>query len=208
MPVTYTGILPDLFQEGKGVVAQGKLGADGVFRADQVLAKHDENYMPPEAAEALKKRQAGPRWPTLAKPPRRRPPMIPELGHFALILALAVALLAQSALPLVGAWRGNAGLDGAGAAGGAWRSSLLVLIAFGCLTHAFVAQRLLGRCWWPSTPTSTLPLHYRIAAVWGNHEGSMLLWVLILAGWTLAVALFSRQLPTIAWWRACSASWA
>ena len=54
IPVTYTGLLPDLFKEGKGVVAQGKLGADGVFRAEQVLAKHDENYMPPEAAEALK----------------------------------------------------------------------------------------------------------------------------------------------------------
>jgi cytochrome c-type biogenesis protein CcmE len=53
--VIYTGILPDLFKEGKGVVAQGKLDADGVFHADQVLAKHDENYMPPEAAEALKK---------------------------------------------------------------------------------------------------------------------------------------------------------
>ncbi|OIQ83731.1 cytochrome c-type biogenesis protein CcmE [mine drainage metagenome] len=52
--VVYSGILPDLFKEGKGVVAQGKLGADGVFHADQVLAKHDENYMPPEAAEALK----------------------------------------------------------------------------------------------------------------------------------------------------------
>ena len=59
IPVTYTGLLPDLFKEGKGVVAQGKLGADGVFRAEQVLAKHDENYMPPEAAEALKNAQAG-----------------------------------------------------------------------------------------------------------------------------------------------------
>jgi cytochrome c-type biogenesis protein CcmE len=53
--VVYTGILPDLFREGKGVVAQGKLGVDGTFRASEVLAKHDENYMPPEAAEALKK---------------------------------------------------------------------------------------------------------------------------------------------------------
>ena len=57
IPVTYTGLLPDLFKEGKGVVAQGKLGVDGIFRADQVLAKHDENYMPPEAAEALKNAQ-------------------------------------------------------------------------------------------------------------------------------------------------------
>jgi cytochrome c-type biogenesis protein CcmE len=53
IPVVYTGILPDLFKEGKGVVAQGKLASDGVFRADEVLAKHDENYMPPEAAGAL-----------------------------------------------------------------------------------------------------------------------------------------------------------
>ena len=59
IPVTYTGLLPDLFKEGKGVVAQGKLGPDGVFLADQVLAKHDENYMPPEAAAALKNAQAG-----------------------------------------------------------------------------------------------------------------------------------------------------
>lgn len=55
--VTYQGILPDLFKEGKGVVAQGKLNADGVFAASEVLAKHDENYMPPEAAEALKRAQ-------------------------------------------------------------------------------------------------------------------------------------------------------
>ena len=55
MQVKYVGILPDLFKEGKGVVAQGQIGADGVFVAREVLAKHDENYMPPEAAEALKR---------------------------------------------------------------------------------------------------------------------------------------------------------
>ena len=53
VPVVYTGILPDLFKEGKGVVAQGKIGPDGVFHATEVLAKHDENYMPPEAAAAI-----------------------------------------------------------------------------------------------------------------------------------------------------------
>jgi cytochrome c-type biogenesis protein CcmE len=66
VPVTYTGMLPDLFSEGKGVVAQGKLRADGVFEASQVLAKHDENYMPPEAAEALEKAKHG-QMPSLAK---------------------------------------------------------------------------------------------------------------------------------------------
>ena len=54
VPVTYTGILPDLFREGQGVITQGKLGPDGVFLADEVLAKHDETYMPPEVAEALR----------------------------------------------------------------------------------------------------------------------------------------------------------
>ena len=58
IPVVYTGILPDLFKEGKGVVTQGKLGSDGVFHASEVLAKHDENYMPPEAAHALSKAEA------------------------------------------------------------------------------------------------------------------------------------------------------
>ena len=59
VPVAFTGMLPDLFQEGKGVVAQGKLGPDGVFMAQEVLAKHDENYMPPEAAEALAQAKKG-----------------------------------------------------------------------------------------------------------------------------------------------------
>ena len=55
--VVYTGILPDLFKEGKGMVAQGRLGADGVFTATEVLAKHDENYMPPDAAHAIEQAQ-------------------------------------------------------------------------------------------------------------------------------------------------------
>lgn len=57
IPVLYSGALPDLFREGKGVVAQGQLGADGVFRAREVLAKHDENYMPPDAAHAVEQAQ-------------------------------------------------------------------------------------------------------------------------------------------------------
>jgi cytochrome c-type biogenesis protein CcmE len=57
--VDYTGILPDLFREGQGIVAQGRMGANGRFTADQVLAKHDENYMPPEVADALSKAEQG-----------------------------------------------------------------------------------------------------------------------------------------------------
>ena len=56
IPVQYKGLLPDLFREGQGIVVEGRLGADGIFKADTVLAKHDENYMPPEVAEALKEK--------------------------------------------------------------------------------------------------------------------------------------------------------
>ncbi|MGE4111891.1 MAG: cytochrome c maturation protein CcmE [Burkholderiales bacterium] len=73
IPVTYRGALPDLFKEGKGVVAQGKLGADGLFSASEVLAKHDENYMPPEAAEAVAKAHAG-------KPPGAATIIAPAAG--------------------------------------------------------------------------------------------------------------------------------
>ena len=55
VPVVYKGILPDLFKEGRGCVAQGRIDTEGVFHADQVLAKHDENYMPPEAGQAIDK---------------------------------------------------------------------------------------------------------------------------------------------------------
>jgi len=58
IPVVYTGILPDLFREGQGVVTQGRLGPDGLFYADEVLAKHDETYMPPEVADALERARA------------------------------------------------------------------------------------------------------------------------------------------------------
>ena len=69
LPVVYNGLLPDLFKEGKGVVAQGTVGSDGVFHATEVLAKHDENYMPPEAAGAIEKAQKdqGMSLPTLSK---------------------------------------------------------------------------------------------------------------------------------------------
>ena len=67
IPVVYRGPLPDLFREGKGVVAQGQLGDDGVFRAREVLAKHDENYMPPEAAHAIEKATAEKAQKTLVK---------------------------------------------------------------------------------------------------------------------------------------------
>lgn len=119
--------------------------------------------------------------------------MIPELGHFALVLALMVALVPQSLMPLIGAARGNARWV-AMARVSALVQLALVLTAYLCLTLAFVyndfSVELAVR-----HSNLDLPLPYKIAAVWGNHEGSILLWALILAGWAAAVALRSRQLP-------------
>jgi len=72
IPVVYRGQLPDLFREGKGVVTQGRLGPDGIFQASEVLAKHDENYMPPEAAEAVKQAHAAKARETLAAPAEQK----------------------------------------------------------------------------------------------------------------------------------------
>jgi len=71
IPVSYTGLLPDLFKEGKGVVAQGTLGTDGVFHATEVLAKHDENYMPPEAKAAIESAHKGMSMKSLQEPARK-----------------------------------------------------------------------------------------------------------------------------------------
>ncbi len=121
--------------------------------------------------------------------------MIPELGHFALILALLVALVAQSALPLVGSFRGHAGWI-ALARPAAWLQFALVVIAFGCLTAVFV-QSDFSVLLAAEHSNTALPTWYKVTAVWGNHEGSILMWALILSGWTVAVASFSRQLPAV-----------
>ena len=121
--------------------------------------------------------------------------MIPELGHFALVLALAVVALAQTALPLAGSWRGHAGWI-ALARPAAAVQFVLVAFAFGCLVWAFVHDDfsvLLAA----QHSSIALPTYYKVTAVWGNHEGSVLLWVLLMAGWTVAVALRSRQLPEV-----------
>jgi len=118
--------------------------------------------------------------------------MIPELGLFALCLALFFAAI-QGVLPLLGASRNSAALMsfGRSAAQGQW---LLVAIAFGCLTYAFVANDF-SVTYVAEHSNSQLPLAYRVAAVWGGHEGSLLLWALMLASWTLAVSLLSNALP-------------
>jgi len=118
--------------------------------------------------------------------------MIPEIGHFMLWLALALSL-ALGVVPLVGAQRGRADWM-ALARPSTGVLFVLVAISFACLTIAFV-QHDFSVHYVASNSNSALPLEFRIAAVWGGHEGSMLLWLLMQCGWMGAVALFSRNLP-------------
>jgi cytochrome c-type biogenesis protein CcmF len=120
--------------------------------------------------------------------------MIPELGHFALMLTLLVALV-QGILPLVGAQRNNAQWI-AVARPAATAAFLLIAFAFGCLSWAFYVNDF-SVSYVAQHSNTQLPTLYRFAAVWGGHEGSLLLWMLMLAGWAQAVVLFSRQLPAV-----------
>jgi len=118
--------------------------------------------------------------------------MIPELGHFALIVSLLVAFV-LGVLPLAGTLTGRASWV-ALARPAAQAQFLLVAFAFGCLAWGFYVNDF-SVAYVAQNSNSLLPTVYRLAAVWGGHEGSLLLWVLMLGGWTLAVAVFSRQLP-------------
>jgi len=118
--------------------------------------------------------------------------MIPELGQFSLILALAVALV-LGIVPIVGGLRGDVRLMSV-ARPAATAQFLVMLTAFGCLVTAFVTDdfSVLNVA---QNSNSMLPVFYKVTAVWGSHEGSMLLWVFILSIWTFAVAIFSQRLP-------------
>src|SRR5512134_2233245 len=118
--------------------------------------------------------------------------MVPEIGQFALICALMLALV-QGTMPLAGAQKGIPAFV-ALAKPAAQGQFVFVAIAFGCLAWSFVNNDF-SVVNVASNSNSSLPVHYRFAATWGSHEGSLLLWVLMLTVWTLAVTVFSRQLP-------------
>ncbi|EIM01234.1 c-type cytochrome biogenesis protein CcmF [Rhodanobacter thiooxydans] len=120
--------------------------------------------------------------------------MTPELGQLALILALLLAL-AQSILPLLGAWRGNHALM-AVARPAAAGQAVFVAMAFGILAWAFLRFDFSVQ-YVADNSNLALPWYYRFAAVWGAHEGSLLLWILILNVWTVALAAFSQKLPEV-----------
>ncbi|NNM69434.1 MAG: c-type cytochrome biogenesis protein CcmF, partial [Gallionella sp.] len=118
--------------------------------------------------------------------------MIPELGHFSLIVALCLALT-LGILPIIGAARNNAVLMGV-ARPLAYGQFVFIALAFATLAYAFLGNDF-SVLYVAEHSNSQLPAQYRFAAIWGGHEGSLLLWALILSIWTAAVATFSKHLP-------------
>jgi cytochrome c-type biogenesis protein CcmF len=118
--------------------------------------------------------------------------MIPEIGHFALILALSLAVC-QGVLPLIGAHKNNAALMSV-ASSATYGQLLFVAISFACLTIAFVNSDF-SVLYVANHSQLALPTLYKVSAVWSAHEGSLLMWILLLAGWTAAVARFSKDVP-------------
>ena len=118
--------------------------------------------------------------------------MIPELGHFSLIIALCLAIL-LGVVPLIGAFQNNDRMM-ATARPLASGQFLFVVFAFFCLIYSFVTSDFSVKNVVANSNTK-LPVYYKVTASWGSHEGSLLLWVLMLTGWTFAVAVFSRNLP-------------
>lgn len=120
--------------------------------------------------------------------------IVPEIGHLSMILALCMALV-QATLPMIGAWRGDRQWMGL-AQPAAWGQFSFLVLAFACLTWAFMTDDF-SVAYVANNSNTALPWYYKFSAVWGAHEGSLLLWALILGGWTFAVSIFSRQLPQV-----------
>ncbi len=118
--------------------------------------------------------------------------MIPEIGQFSLILAFCFAIV-QGTLPLVGVWKNQSTLSNL-AVPAARAQFVFIVLAFICLDYSFYANDF-SVLYVASNSNSHLPLAFRLAALWGGHEGSMLLWVTILAVWTMAVTMFAKSLP-------------
>ncbi len=166
VPVAFTGMTPDLFREGSGVVAEGAFQPDGSFVATNILAKHDERYMPPQIAGKMHETD------TLD-------PMIAEGGLAALWLAAAFALI-QLVLAFSAANAPGEGEFFTATRRVAVIQGLLAALSFGLLILLFVRSDMSVKLVVENSH-SAKPLLYKIAGAWGNHEGSMLLWVTMLA---------------------------
>ena len=190
VPVAYKGLLPDLFREGQGIVAQGAVGRRrhlhgrrGLGQARRALHAQGSRRQPQGAGRL----ERGPE-----RDPERERIMIAELGHYALVLAFALAIV-QGTLPLWGASRRDAALM-ALAPSAAVAQFFCIAVAFGALMHAYVVSdfSVLNVA---ANSHVAKPLIYKISGVWANHEGSLVLWVLVLSLFGALIALMGKNLP-------------
>ena len=170
----YSGILPDLFREGQGILVKGELDAAGVFRAVEVPGLETRRELHAAGVDAPRPGRFG------------AAALIPELGNVSLVLALILSVVS-----------GTCGLFGAAARQARWMRAaasttlgqfVFVALAFAVLVHAFVTDDF-SVAYVAHNSNSLLPWYYKVSAVWGAHEGSFLLWVLIMTVWMTAVAL-------------------
>ena len=169
MPVRFSGIAPDLFVEGSGVVAEGRLGADGTFVADNLLAKHDENYVPREL-QGMEQHQAA----KMAEETTVGSRMIAELGLAALWLAAALAAL-QMIAGFMAVRQGASSELASLIRPAAVVQGVLVTFSFAMLVWLFAITDLSVKLV-ASNSHSMKPLIFKLSGSFGNHEGSMLLW--------------------------------
>ena len=158
--MTYDSILPDLFAEGEAAVVTGVVGSDGIMKASEVLAKHDENYTPPEVAESVK-------IPANISRLAKGWNMIPEYGNFALIIALTLAIC-LSVVPMAGSFTSRV-LWMSAARPLAVGQFVFTTIAFCILTYCFVVGDFSVK-YVATNSNSLLPTYYKVSAVWGGHE--------------------------------------
>ena len=175
--ITYNGILPDLFREGQGIVALGEVVDNLQFTASQVLAKHDELYAARSEGGSSKKGEY----------------MSAELGLVFLILALVVGLLLGT-IPLVGLQKQRQELMSS-ARYYVGLQFICIVLSYGFLTLCFLTDDF-SLIYVFNNSSINLPWFYKLCAVWGGHEGSMLLWVAILSFWMTCVACFSSSLDS------------
>ena len=192
--VAYRACCPICFGKGRASSPKARWTVPALFTADTILAKHDETYMPKEVADALKKSghwkddygRAG------GDAGGRSGQVIAELGHYALMLALGLALI-QATMPIVGARSDDPTLLSV-AAPAALAQFVFVALSFGALAACYVTSDFSVLNVYENS-NSAMPLMYRLTSVWGNHEGSMMLWVFILALFGALVAAFGGNLP-------------
>ena len=193
VPVEYTGVLPDLFREGQGIIAHGTHGRRRRLRRRRGAREARREVHAARSGGVAEEQGRQPK-PAPRAPPASRSRHGTGTRNFRADPGLRAQPGAGVFRHCVGAWRGKP-VWMAVARPAVTGQFVFVAMAFGCLVYSFVEQRFLGAVRRATTPTPSCRCSIAWRPLWGAHEGSLLLWILILSIWSVAVARFSRQLP-------------